>query len=336
MLVVVIAVLFILAVGRSLMSRRPEQNRVVLPALPRSIGGSRGSMLTHVPLLLFLAGLPFFVLALADPFSSLVGQDVSYPGRRVALLIDASISMLSPFAGGALVDKKVGDRTGRPPTFYSTVGAAKRFVELRAQSKNRDLMSLIEFGDEAYVVTPFTNDYDNILLSISLIGDPVELGMFPDRGTLIGQAIEQSINLFRAFNFLDAAGNMMVIFTDGEDDNANVNGVDLDDIMHEAAVAKIPVYFVRTNWGKEAGSLVPDERWKPAVAKTGGRFFAAKDENSLLEAIADIDKVSTGTIQVRQYTSQRPQFALFTGIAIGCWVVGALLKLSVPYFQRLP
>ena len=37
----------------------------------------------------------------------------------------------------------------------------------------RDLVSLIEFGNEAYVVTPFTSDYDNILLSISLIGDPI-------------------------------------------------------------------------------------------------------------------------------------------------------------------
>jgi hypothetical protein len=276
------------------------------------------------------------VLALADPFSSLVGQDVSYPGRRVALLIDASISMLSPFTAQRLTGRGVNDRNGRAPAFYSTVGAAKRFIELRSQSKNRDLMALIEFGDEAYVITPFTSDYDNILLSISLIGDPVEFGMFPDRGTLIGQAIQQSINLFKAFNYLDAAGNMMVIFTDGEDDNAEVNGVDLDEIMHEATAVKIPVYFVRTNYGKGEGSLVPDELWKPAVAKTGGRFFAAKDENSLLEAIADIDRVSSGTIQVRQYTSQRPQFAMFAGIAIACWVTGAMLKLALPFFQKWP
>jgi hypothetical protein len=197
-------------------------------------------------------------------------------------------------------------------------------------------MALIEFGDEAYVVTPFTNDYDNILLSVSLIGDPLEFGNFPDRGTLIGQAIQQSIELFKAFNFLDASGNMMVIFTDGEDAHATVNGVDLDEIMARAVQVKIPVYFIRTNFGRDEGSLVPDELWKPAIAKTGGRFFAAKDEAALIEAIHEIDEASGGNIQVRQYIKQEPRFAIFTAIALACWGLAATLKLAVPFFQRLP
>jgi hypothetical protein len=316
--------------------RGPERHRLVLPALPPSIVRSRGSVLSHVPQLFFLLGLPFFALALGDPYSSLVGHEVSFPGRRVALLIDASISMLAPFVAENLNDPRIGDPKQKQPAFYTTVAAAKRFVELRRKSKYHDLMALVEFGDEAYVVTPFTNDYDNILLSVSLIGDPVEFGMFPDRGTLIGQAIQQSIELFKAFKFLDASGNMLVIFTDGEDAHAVVNGVDLDEIMQTAMAVKIPVYFVRTNYGKEEGTLVPDELWKPAVAKTGGRFFAAKDENSLLAAINAIDEVSGGTIQVKQYASRQPRFGMFTLVALASWTVGAALKLTVPYFQKLP
>ena len=53
------------------------------------------------------------------------------------------------------------------------------------KGKYRDLIALIEFGDEAYVVTPFTTDYDNILLSLSLIGDWTEFMKFPDQGTTI-------------------------------------------------------------------------------------------------------------------------------------------------------
>ena len=44
--------------------------------------------------------------------------------------------------------------------------AADRFVRLRMKERYRDLMALVEFGNEAYVVTPFTNDYDNILMSL--------------------------------------------------------------------------------------------------------------------------------------------------------------------------
>ncbi len=216
------------------------------------------------------------------------------------------------------------------------MAAAERFVQLRIKSKYRDLIALVEFGNQSYVITPFTNDYDNILLSISLIGDPVEFSMFPDQGTLIAQAIHESVQLFKAFKFLDAAGNLLVIFTDGEDTHAVVNGRKLDDILKSAVETKMPVYMVRTNYDRGAGELIPDDIWIPAIQKTGGKFFAARDEKSLLSAIAEIDRVSAGTISVRQYTSQRLHFGVFALIAVLCWTGAIASKLMVPYFQKFP
>ena len=155
------------------------------------------------------------------------------------------------------------------------VAAAERFVRLRMERNYKDLMALIEFGNEAYVVTPFTNDYDNILLSISLIGDPVEYSLFPDQGTIIAQAIEQGTGLFKAFNFLDAAGNIMVIFSDGEDTRVQVGEKTLDEILQGAIDNKIPVYMVRTNYEREKGKVIPDEIWIPAIEKTGGKIGRA-------------------------------------------------------------
>jgi hypothetical protein len=197
-------------------------------------------------------------------------------------------------------------------------------------------MALIEFGNEAYVVTPFTNDYDNILLSISLIGDPVEYSLFPDQGTIIAQAIEQGVGLFKAFNFLDASGNIMVLFSDGEDTRVQVGDKTLDEILQNSIDNKIPVYMVRTNYERERGKVIPDEIWIPAIEKTGGRFYAANNEDALLAAINDIDKVAAGTIATRQYTSQRPRFAFFALSAVVCWLTAAALKLALPQFQKLP
>jgi hypothetical protein len=45
---------------------------VVLPALLGVVPRSRAAVLRHAPVLVFLAGLPFFACALADPYSSLV------------------------------------------------------------------------------------------------------------------------------------------------------------------------------------------------------------------------------------------------------------------------
>jgi len=185
-------------------------------------------------------------------------------------------------------------------------------------------------------VTPFTNDYDNILLSTSLIGDPVEYSLFPDQGTIIAQAIDQSVGLFKAFNFLDASGNLMVLFTDGEDTRAIVNGRTLDEIVQSTIEAKIPIYMVRTNYERSKGKVIPDELWIPAIEKTGGRFYAADSEAALLNAIKEIDTLSAGTIRTTQYSSQQPRFAMFAFIAACCWAGAAMLKLSVPQFQKLP
>jgi Ca-activated chloride channel family protein len=289
---------------------------------------ARLAWVRHLPALLFASGLPFALMALADPYSSLVAAETTYPGRRIALMLDASDSMRTAFAAESL-------NRGTQQAFFTTIAAARRFVELRRQGRYRDLMALIEFGNRAYVITPFTTDYDNLLLSIDLIGDPVEFSMFPDPGTVIGAAVEQSVAIFKAFEFLDSAGNVMVIFTDGEDTNAQSKQKTLDEILQDARNARVPVYLVRTNYAHGEGQIIPDELWRPAVARTGGKFYAASDEASLLAAIEDIDRVSAGTIQVKQYASQEPRFAAFALIAAVLWTAAAALKLGTPYVNKI-
>ncbi|MQA28725.1 MAG: VWA domain-containing protein [Luteitalea sp.] len=321
----------VVLVARLTIRRRAVHGRVVLPAVFTSFPRSRGSFLMHVPLLIFLSGLPFLALALADPYTALVRREVTYPGRRICLAIDASYSMLTRFKTDVLKTQSETDAA-----FFTTVAAAERFIQLRMKGRFRDLVALVEFGNDAYVVTPFTHDYDNILLSLSLIGHPTEFKVFPDQRTQIARAIEESVELFKAFKFLDASGNMLVILSDGEDANAASNGRPLDDIMRSAVAAGVPVYFVRTNYGLKAGDYIPDRLWTDAVEKSGGRFFAASDEPSLLAAIREIDQVSAGSIQVKEYSSQRPRFASFAALAVLCFTAAVVTKLAVPCFQKFP
>jgi hypothetical protein len=316
---------------RSAIARTPGRHHVVLPAILRGSPESRLAWLRHLPVALFAIGLPCAVLAVADPYSSLVAENVTYPGRRISLMIDASDSMQTSFKAATL-----NTRNEVQPAFFTTVAAAQRFVEMRRKGKYRDLMALVEFGSRAYVITPFTSDYDNLLLSMSLIGDPVEFSMFPESGTIIASALEESIEIFKAFDFLEASGNLMVIFTDGEDTTSIVHGRSLDDILKSAVDNKIPLYFVRTNYDKEFGEGIPDAKWRAAVEKTGGRYYVAKNEASLLAAVDDIDREAVGAIQARQYTSQQPRFTLFALGAFVCWAGAAGLKVATPWFGRLP
>jgi hypothetical protein len=199
-------------------------------------------------------------------------SEVTYPGRRIALMIDASDSMRSDFTAPTL------NAEGTQQAFFTTVAAATRFVELRRAGKYRDLMALIEFGNRSYVITPFTNDYDNLLLSMALIGDNAEFSKFPDPGTVIGSALEQSVAIFKAFDFLDASGNAMVIFTDGEDTAAMVTAVDRTS-SSRSPPATSPSISCRISTTRTTTGIA-DRLWKEGVEQAGGRFYVARDETT--------------------------------------------------------
>jgi Ca-activated chloride channel family protein len=332
--VVLVAGSLAVLAGRWAVGRRRSRYGLALPAILPVVRPSVAAVLRHGALLLFLGGLPFFLLAFADPYTSLSHRDVSFPGRRIGLLIDASSSMMEPFKA-----TRLGANAPSDARFFTAVAAAETFVRMRMKSRFRDLISLIEFGDESYVITPFTNDYDNILLSISLIDDLTEFNKFPDQGTTIGMAINQAVRLFTAFDFLNASGNLMVIFSDGEDTKVNgprLGNRSVEEILGGATQAKIPVYFIRTSYNKGLGRAFTDPIWKPVVERTGGKFYAASDEATIFSAIQEIDKVAVGKISIKQYSTQQPRFSVFALIAAGLWTLALALKLTVPHLNKFP
>jgi hypothetical protein len=311
--------------GRAARSREG----VALPAWLMTFRRSELQAVRHLPLTLFVAGLPFFLLALADPFTRLTRTEASYPGRRLAVFVDASGSMTDTFKTTTLGAKD-------SPAFFSAVSAAEYFIRLRMNSRYRDLIALIEFGDEAYVVTPFTTDYDNILLSISLINTWEEWARFNAPGTVIINALNVAVGLFRSFDFLEASGNAMVLFSDGDDTQVRLEGRPLDDILRDVYRYRIPVYMLRMQAGKELGDAVPDAIWKAAVEKTGGRFFPIANEAAIFQAIEEIDRLATGRIDVTRYTVNRPQFSPLAAAALALWVAALALRLTVPSFSKFP
>jgi hypothetical protein len=159
---------------------------------------------------------------------------------------------------------------------------------------------------------------------------------FPDQGTTIAMAIEQGTGLFKAFDFLDAAGNLMLLFTDGQDTQVMIHGKTVTEIVAGAVQSKIPVYMIRTSYNKGLGAVLPDDIWKPAIESTGGKFYPAGDEQAVLNAIKDIDTRSAGRVDVKRYSSQQPKFAGYAVMAAGFWTFALTLQLTVPYFRKFP
>jgi hypothetical protein len=328
-LVVLVSISGLMLLARGLRSQKAGRTHVTLPALLPSILRSHFSTLRHAAFLVFMLGVPFFAVALADPHTAFTREETSYPGRRIALLVDGSSSMVMKFETKSL-------KTPENRAFYTAVASAEHFMKLRMNGRYHDLIALIQFGNEAYVVTPFTTDYDNILLSIRLISSPKEWGNFNDWGTTIIQGLNQATQLFKAFDFVNASGNAMVLFTDGRDEEKNIKGKPIESVIDEMRKYKIPVFMIRTGFDLKEGQIPTDKLWKPLVERTGGRFYAADSEDAILRAEAEIDKLATGRIDVREYTAQRPRFDGYALVAVMLWLSAGVMKLGFRTFRTFP
>jgi von Willebrand factor type A domain len=328
-LVVLLSISGLMLLARGLRSQKAGRTHVSLPALLPSILRSHFSTLRHGAFLVFMLGVPFFAVALADPHTAFTREETSYPGRRIALLVDGSSSMVMKFETKSL-------KTPENRAFYTAVASAEHFMKLRMNGRYHDLIALIQFGNEAYVVTPFTTDYDNILLSIRLISSPKEWGNFNDWGTTIIQGLNQATQLFKAFDFVNASGNAMVLFTDGRDEEKNIKGKPIDSVIDDMRKYKIPVFMIRTGFDLKEGQIPTDKLWKPLVERTGGRFYAADNEDAILRAEAEIDKLATGRIDVREYTAQRPRFDGYALVAVMLWLSAGVMKLGFRTFRTFP
>ena len=325
---VVLLALVLLVLLVAILRRRSGRTQLALPSLLPVMRWSPVSPTRHLPVILFLLGVPVFAVALADPQTGFAREEVSYPGRRIAILVDGSTSMVIRFESTA---KRQGEAT-----FFTAVSAAEQFIKRRMNGPYRDLVALIQFGNYAYVVTPFTNDYENILLSARLISDPREWGRFPDWGTTIIEGIDQATQLFKTFDFINASGNLMIVFTDGRDSQLNQQGAQLDRVVADARTWKIPVYMLRTAYNRREGEVLQDKTWRSTVERTGGRFYAAYDDESISRALREIDRLSPGRIETRDYSVARPRYAGWTLIAVALWLSAATLKMGFGVFRTFP
>ena len=151
--------------------RWSRRDRLALPAVLTWMRRSSLSFVRHGPLLPFLAGMPFFVVAFADPYTAFTREEASFPGRRIAIMIDASSSMLAPFRAERLNSMATGDAEN---AFHTSVAAAGYFVRLRMQSQYRDLMGLDQpFGhlQHTFVLTADQDETARVLVFDQLAGE---------------------------------------------------------------------------------------------------------------------------------------------------------------------
>lgn len=257
-----------------------------------------------------LAWLAWTLLCVACARPQSLGVPVAPPqaGRELLLALDLSASMSE-------VDMVLG---GRP---VDRLTAAKAVLADFLERRRGDRVGLVVFGQRAYALTPQTADLDTVReqLADSVAG-------LAGQETAIGDAIGLSVKRLAART---AGERVVVLLTDG------VNTAGLLDPAAAARLARDAGVRVHTiAFGGEGGlSLfgmrlplpggadpIDEEALREVARITGGRFFRARDIDTLAGIYAELDAIEPVA---------RPGRAVRPVIEHYPWPLGAALALAL-------
>lgn len=258
------------------------------------------------------------VIALARP-----AERVELPGDArgidILLCLDASSSMAAR------------DMAPDKTRLELAKAAATRFVA----GRENDAIGLVRFARFPDLVCPATRDHRALGEFLdSFVRVPAD---GPEDRTGIGSAIALAA---RALRSSTAKSRVIVLLTDGEE---NVATAATPDEIGPAIAAElcresgIRVYSIAAGIGK----LDANGQWMELdtsqlellADKTGGAFFAAKDEGAIDEVYAQIDRLEKNVLDEPEY-ELRDRFQIFTLVGIVCLVFAQVL--AVTLCARLP
>ena len=252
----------------------------------------------------FIIGRLFIMLliifALARPRLSDTIRESKTEIVDILLVIDQSSSMLA--------------QDFKPNRLEAAKEVAKKFIK----DREGDRLGLIVFAGEPYIQCPLTRDI-NVLLEFT---DEIEIIDQEHDGTAIGMAIANSINRLRESN---TKSKTIILLSDGSN-----NQGELDPITAAGLAAKFDIkiytvaagthglapYPVTDAWGRQVIQKVQvdvdEESLKEIAIITGGQFFRATDNKSLLKVYEDIDALERTEIEVKEYQNYIELYSWFT------------------------
>ena len=252
----------------------------------------------------FIIGRLFIMLliifALARPRLSDTIRESKTEIVDILLVIDQSSSMLA--------------QDFKPNRLEAAKEVAKKFIK----DREGDRLGLIVFAGEPYIQCPLTRDI-NVLLEFT---DEFEIIDQEHDGTAIGMAIANSINRLRESN---TKSKTIILLSDGSN-----NQGELDPITAAGLAAKFDIkiytvaagthglapYPVTDAWGRQVIQKVQvdvdEESLKEIAIITGGQFFRATDNKSLLKVYEDIDALERTEIEVKEYQNYTELYSWFT------------------------
>lgn len=261
------------------------------------------------------------IIALARPQQINTEEKTEGEGIDIVLCIDVSGSMLAQ------------DFTPNRQEASKQVAAA--FV----RSRPTDRIGVVIFSGESFTQCPITTDHQMLLTQINSIR-----GGFMEDGTAIGSGLATSLERLNASR---SPSKIVVLLTDGEN-----NGGLIDPITAKEMARSLGIKVYTIGVGSEglaptpvqtpSGTIVMqqervniDEKLLTQIAtETGGKYFRARDNESLASIYKEIDQMEKTKVEIQQTVFYIERFHPFALLAIICLFLELLLKFTL--FRRFP
>ncbi len=285
------------------------------------IGSSwRTKLASALPALKAL-GISILIVALARPQSGFGDTRQSVEGVDIMLVLDTSGSMKAE-------DFKPRNR------LYVAKEVIRNFID----GRESDRLGLTVFARRAFTQCPLTTDYE---LLKSLL-DRVDFGMVEDK-TAIGLAIANAALRLKEST---AKSKIIILLTDGVN---NVDDLSPIDAAKAAAALGIKIYTIGagrpglvdipydTGFGVryvQQESEIDEDALRQISSITGGQFYRAKDETTLMEIYEQISKLEKTKIEVQRFYRYNELFGRF--VIAGLLLLFVELALSKTVLGGIP
>ncbi len=292
----------------------------------RSMQFSSGAVLKDLPKswrvrlqpilpVLYAAGLASLVVALARPQRGLEDSRVRTEAVDIILLIDLSESMET------MDFEKFGRRMSR-------LDASKNVIERFLEKRPNDRIGMVGFATLPYAVAPLTLDHGWLVQRMK----GLHTGMLDGSRTAIGDGIASAINRLRES---EAKSKVIILLTDGAN---NFGTLSPENAASAAEAVGIKIYTVGAG-GARSGFFMQrqevDETSLQKIAQTsGGKFYRARDLETLEAVYAEIDLLEKTEIEVQSYTRYEEKAAGW--ILVGILLLATEQLLNLTKLGRLP
>lgn len=276
--------------------------------------------LRPLPVILRLAAIVMFVVALARPVKMHAERDVTVEGVDIVLAMDISGSMLA--------------QDFKPDRLEASKRIASEFVA----DREGDRLSVVAFAGEAFTQVPLTPDRAAVQTALARLRSGII-----DDGTAIGNGLATAINRMRESG---AKSKVVVLMTDGVNNSGQISPRMAAEIARDLG---IKVYTIGV--GRRGKAPTPamdpfgnvfmammdveiDEDLLREISKiTGGKYFRAENVEALTRIYEEIDQMEKSKIEVTDYVSYEELF--FRWVLWGVLLLMAELFISRVVLNRL-